>query len=155
MHCGHFYFWPDDLCLVPIRQSPMIGRWSWISLAIIFDVIMDRDTAIIALVLVNITISVKSLNSVSVDRHRTTKARQVTGSTTAAPGWRSRNRVRPSVFMSLSTVFHSINSSDNSPLSLFFWSYFCLSSIYLFMKVSLSPDITLCGWLGLKHQLTN
>ena len=30
-----------------------------------------------------------------------------------------------------------------------------LSTIYLFMKVSLSPDIILCGWLGLKHQLTN
>ena len=30
-----------------------------------------------------------------------------------------------------------------------------LSSIYLLMKVSLSPDIILCGWLGLKHQLTN
>ena len=28
-----------------------------------------------------------------------------------------------------------------------------LSIIYLFMKVSLSPDI--CGWLGLKHQQTN
>ena len=30
-----------------------------------------------------------------------------------------------------------------------------LSTVYLFMKVSPSPDITLCGWLGLKHQLTN
>ena len=30
-----------------------------------------------------------------------------------------------------------------------------LSTIYLFVKVSLSPDIILCGWLGLKHQLTN
>ena len=30
-----------------------------------------------------------------------------------------------------------------------------LSTIYLFMKVSLSPDIIFCGWLGLKHQLTN
>ena len=28
-----------------------------------------------------------------------------------------------------------------------------LSTIYLCMKVSLSPDIILCGWLGLKHQL--
>ena len=27
--------------------------------------------------------------------------------------------------------------------------------MYLFMKVSLSPDIILCGWLGLKHKLTN
>ena len=30
-----------------------------------------------------------------------------------------------------------------------------LSTIHLFMKVSLSPDVILCGWLGLKHQLTN
>ena len=29
------------------------------------------------------------------------------------------------------------------------------SVIYLFMKVSLSPDVILCGWLGLKHQPTN
>ena len=28
-----------------------------------------------------------------------------------------------------------------------------LSSVYLFMKVSLSPDIILCNWLDLKHQL--
>ena len=43
-------------------------------------------------------------------------------------------------------------------LTLFFWSYsasLVFSTIYLFMKVSLSPDIILCGWLGLKHQLTN
>ena len=32
---------------------------------------------------------------------------------------------------------------------------FVLSTIYLFIKVSLSPDMILCGWLGLKHQLTN
>ena len=30
-----------------------------------------------------------------------------------------------------------------------------LSTIYLFLKVSLSPDMIICGWLGLKHQLTN
>ena len=29
-----------------------------------------------------------------------------------------------------------------------------LSTVYLFIKVSLSPDVTLCGWLGWKHQLT-
>ena len=29
------------------------------------------------------------------------------------------------------------------------------STIYLFVKVSLSPDIILCGWLGVKHQLTD
>ena len=63
-----------------------------------------------------------------------------------------------SVFMALSTVFHSINSPNNSPLSL---SVLLVSFlpycpfIYVSMKVSLSPDIILCGWLGLKHQLTN
>ena len=44
-------------------------------------------------------------------------------------------------------------------LTLFFRSYFCLigpfNYISLFMKVSLSPDIILCGWPGLKRQLTN
>ena len=30
-----------------------------------------------------------------------------------------------------------------------------LSTIYLSMKVSFSPDIIFFGWLGLKHQLTN
>ena len=42
-------------------------------------------------------------------------------------------------------------------LTLFFWSYSASlvhSTIYFFMKVSLSPDIILCGCLGLKHQLT-
>ena len=29
-----------------------------------------------------------------------------------------------------------------------------LSTVCLFMKVSFSPDIILCGWQGLKHQLT-
>ena len=32
---------------------------------------------------------------------------------------------------------------------------FFLSTIYLFTKVSLSPDVILCGWLGLKRLLTN
>ena len=30
-----------------------------------------------------------------------------------------------------------------------------LSTVYLFMKVSFSPDIIPSGWLGSKHQLTN
>ena len=30
-----------------------------------------------------------------------------------------------------------------------------LSTVCLFMKVSLSSNIILCGWLGLKHRLTN
>ena len=50
-----------------------------------------------------------------------------------------------SVFMALSTVFHSINSLSAFSL--------CSSGLYHFMKVSLSPDIILCGWLGLKHKL--
>ena len=62
-----------------------------------------------------------------------------------------------SVFMALSTVFHSINSPDNSPLFrsvlpvlfLPYWSFQLYIS--LFMKVSLIPDIILCGWLGLNH----
>ena len=57
--------------------------------------------------------------------------------------------VTVSVVMALSTVFHSINSPDNSPLShsvlpvsfLPYWSF----QLYIFMKVSLSPDIILCG----------
>ena len=43
--------------------------------------------------------------------------------------------------------------------TLFFQSNFCLigpfNYIYIFMKVSFSPDVILCGSLGLKHQLTN
>ena len=50
----------------------------------------------------------------------------------------------------LRTVFHSINSRDKSPLShsvlpVLFFALLVLSIIYLFMKVSLSPDIILCG----------
>ena len=52
-----------------------------------------------------------------------------------------------SVFVALSTVFHSINSPDNFPLShsvlpvlfLPYWSF------QLYMKVSFSPDVILCG----------
>ena len=63
-------------------------------------------------------------------------------------------------FMALSTVFHSINSPDNSPLShsvlpVSFPPCWSFSTTYLFMKVSLSHDIILCSWLGLKHQLTS
>ena len=55
-----------------------------------------------------------------------------------------------SVFMALSTVFHSINSPDNSPLShsglpVLFLHYWSFQLLYLFKKVSLSPDIILCG----------
>ena len=57
--------------------------------------------------------------------------------------------VSVSVFMALSTVFHSINSPNNSPLSHsvlpVFSALLVLSTLYLFMKVSLSPDIILCG----------
>ena len=66
-----------------------------------------------------------------------------------------------SVFMALSTVFHSINSPDNSPLShsvlpvLFppCWSFERYISFWK-SPSALSPDIILCGWLGSKHQLT-
>ena len=62
--------------------------------------------------------------------------------------------VYDSVFMALSTVFHSINPPDNSPLPPSFTglisglitglisALLVLSTVYLFMKVSPSPDIT-------------
>ena len=54
-----------------------------------------------------------------------------------------------SVFMALSTVFHSLNSPDNSPLShcssSLISAVLVLLTIYLFMKVSISPGIILCG----------
>ena len=64
-----------------------------------------------------------------------------------------------SVFLALSTVFHSVYSPDNSPFShsLFFGlisALLVLSNIYLFVKVSFNPDIIVSGWLGSKHQLT-
>ena len=46
------------------------------------------------------------------------------------------------------SAFPLCSSGLNSALLVF-------STIYLFMKVSLSPDIILCGWLSLKHQLIN
>ena len=64
-----------------------------------------------------------------------------------------------SVFMALSTVFHSISFPNNSLFSdSVLLSYLCLlvlSTLYLFLKVSYSPDIIPSGWLGSKHQLTN
>ena len=65
-----------------------------------------------------------------------------------------------SVFVALSTVFHFINSPNNTPLShsvlpvliLPYWSF---QPYVSFMKVSLSPDIILCSWPGLKHRVTN
>ena len=70
--------------------------------------------------------------------------------------------VSVSVFMALSTVFHSTNSPDISPLShsvllvflfLPYWSF----QLYISLWKSSSAliIIILCGWLGLKHQLTN
>ena len=67
--------------------------------------------------------------------------------------------VSVSVFRALSTLFHSINSPNNSLLShsvlldlfLLCWSF----QLYIFLwKVSCGPDV-IPGWLGLKHQLTN
>ena len=71
-----------------------------------------------------------------------------------------KNSVLVSAFMVLSTVFYFINSPNNSPLShsvlpvliLPYWSF---QPYVSFMKVSLSPDIILCRWPGLKHQVTN
>ena len=34
-------------------------------------------------------------------------------------------------------------------------AFLVLSTIHLLMKVFFIPDVILCGWLGLKHQLTN
>ena len=63
-----------------------------------------------------------------------------------------------SVFVAFSIVFYSTNSPDNSPLfhcsSGLISAFLVLSTICLLMKVSFSPDIILCGWLGLKRQLT-
>ena len=47
-----------------------------------------------------------------------------------------------SVFMALLTVLHSINSPDNSPFSHSVLPVlFVFSTIYIFMKVSFSPDV--------------
>ena len=58
--------------------------------------------------------------------------------------------VSVSVFTALSTVFHSINSHDNLPLSysllpVLFLPYWSFQLYYFFMKVSLSPDVILRG----------
>ena len=58
--------------------------------------------------------------------------------------------VSASVFMALSTVFYSINSSQKLSAFLLCSSglisaLLVLSTTYFFMKVSLSPDILLCG----------
>ena len=62
--------------------------------------------------------------------------------------------------MALSTLFHSINSPDNSSLShsvflVWILPYWSFPTMYIFMKVSLSPDVIFCGWLGLKHPIIN
>ena len=62
------------------------------------------------------------------------------------------------VFKALSTVFHSINSPENSVFSLCSSGInpplLVLSTVYLFMKVSFSPYVIPSGWLGSKHQFT-
>ena len=62
--------------------------------------------------------------------------------------------------MALSTVFHSINSLDDSPFSYsvlpdLLLPYLVHSTIYLFMKVSFSPDINRSGLAGLKVPTNN
>ena len=63
-----------------------------------------------------------------------------------------------SVSIALSTVFYSINSSENSVFSLsssvLISVLLVLSTIYLFLEVSFRPGIIPSGWLGSKHQLT-
>ena len=65
-----------------------------------------------------------------------------------------------SVFMTLLTVFHSISSPENSPLSNFVLPVLFLPhrsfQLYISLWKSLSAliIIILRGWLGLKHQLT-
>ena len=56
--------------------------------------------------------------------------------------------VSVSVFMALSTVFHFTNSPDNPPLYhsvllVFISALLVFSTIYLFMKVTTSPDVIL------------
>ena len=54
--------------------------------------------------------------------------------------------------------FHLILPTTLLFLTLFFRSYFCLIgpfNHFFYIKVSVSADIILCGWLGLKHQQTN
>ena len=56
-----------------------------------------------------------------------------------------------SACMALSTVFHSLNSPDNSPFSdsvllVLSWPYWSFQ--LCIMKVSFSPDIVPSGWLG-------
>ena len=54
--------------------------------------------------------------------------------------------------------FHNF-SRKLSAFSLFlpvlFLSYWSFQLHFIFMKVFLSPDIILCGWLGSEHELTN
>ena len=63
--------------------------------------------------------------------------------------------VSVSVFMALATVFHFINSPDNSPLShsvlpVLFLPYLSFQLYISSRKSPFSPAIILCGWLGLK-----
>ena len=61
-----------------------------------------------------------------------------------------------------STITMACVSEDSRQLSVFslcspgrISALLILSTVYLFTKISLSPDVILCGWLGLKHRLTN
>ena len=62
-----------------------------------------------------------------------------------------------SAFMAPSIVFHSVNSSDNSPLShsVLPVSFLPYPSFELYISLPKSSAALICGWLGLKHQLTN
>ena len=54
-------------------------------------------------------------------------------------------------FHKFSWQFSAVSLCFSGPIS----ALLVLSTIYLFVKVSLRLDIILCGWLGLKHLITN
>ena len=55
-----------------------------------------------------------------------------------------------------SISFHKFSRQlSHSVLLVLFLPYWSFQLYISFIKVSLSSDITLCAWLGLKHQLTN
>ena len=68
-----------------------------------------------------------------------------------------------SIYFCLCGPFNCISIHKYSQQLSIFWlcssglisALLVLSTKYLFMNVSFSPDIILCGWLGLQHQLTN
>ena len=58
----------------------------------------------------------------------------------------------PFNFISFHEFFRQLSFFSLCSYGLIF-ALLVLSTTYLFMKVSFSPDIIICGWLGLKHRL--